>query len=288
MGMLVRKDFSGGWWPSADAINAPPNVLLRMDNCTLDEQGIVALRLGSSKVNSGGALSETDIHSLFTTYISGTRHRFAAAGAKVFTGAAYATDLGVTMNSTGDVQFGAYLGQAYFARGTSKHKYDGTTVRNWGITAPASAPTVSAQSASTTTVATFANGESPGFTASEGTISGTYPTGEDGTATGALELTPSATTGRGTITKVFSSDTDLGTIGGTAESGADLFDLAVYFAEPEKVQRVTVSFGFGEDAADYFNDGRYEFMFQLGGTRQQVNSIISTAMVDAAEKQIRS
>jgi len=285
MGILVRKDFSGGWWPSSDAINAPPNVLLRMDNCVLDEQGIVALRLGSSKVNSV-ALASTDVHSLYSTLRAGSKVRYAGAVNSVFTGSIYGTDLAVTMagTATDNVSFGAWLGQVFFARSTSKHKHDGTTVRTWGI-APPSAPTVSAQSASTTVVATFNSAESPAFAAAEGTITATFPTGEDGTANGALELTPAVTTGRGTITKIFGSDQDFSTIGGTAESPSDLFDLANYFGEPAAVQKVTVSFAFGSDAADYFRGGSYEFAFQLGGTNQSTN-VIGRAMVDAAVRQI--
>jgi hypothetical protein len=51
MGMYFRRDFSLGWLPSADAIKAPKNSLLRMDNCVLDEIGAVALRQGSQKIN---------------------------------------------------------------------------------------------------------------------------------------------------------------------------------------------------------------------------------------------
>jgi len=137
MAVLARQDFSAGWMPDADATNAPPNALLRGDNLILDELGILAVRQGSTKINSV-ALGDIDVHSLYTAVISGTRYRFSGAAANVYSNG---VTLGVTMASSGDVIFGSYMGQVFFARSTSKHKYDGSTVRTWGVGMTSGVPT---------------------------------------------------------------------------------------------------------------------------------------------------
>ena len=39
MGYFDRRDFSAGWQPDADSINAPANAFLRADNCVIDTHG---------------------------------------------------------------------------------------------------------------------------------------------------------------------------------------------------------------------------------------------------------
>jgi hypothetical protein len=71
MGQYFRRDYSKGWVPSADAVNCPKNSLLRMDNCILDEQGVVSARPGSALLYTLG----TDVHSLATMYLGTTKYR---------------------------------------------------------------------------------------------------------------------------------------------------------------------------------------------------------------------
>lgn len=129
MGFTSRDTFTGGWMPDADPTNAPETALLRMDNLVLDERDLPALRMGSTKINSS-PFADTDIHSLFTTALSGTRYRMSGAG-----NAVYANGSSILSGIAGsnDIAFGYHLGQILFARSTTKKKYDGTTVRNWGI-----------------------------------------------------------------------------------------------------------------------------------------------------------
>src|SRR3990172_7141021 len=202
--------------PDADPTGAPADALLRGDNLVLDELGTLALRSGSAKINAA-AYADLDIHSLATFVLNGTRYRMAGAGNSVYAnGVAVETSLA---GSGGDIAFGSHLGQMFFARSSSKKKYDGSTVRNWGIAMTGGAPTVAALASDSKVFASCDSSESPAFTAIEGTITGTYPTGQDGTANGALEVTP-ASTGRATVTKVFSSDQDFTTYAG-AQIGVD-------------------------------------------------------------------
>ena len=137
MGLMVRRDFSRGWVPSADAVNCPQNALLRMDNCILDELGVVALRKGSTRAVAGVS---SDIHSLYTAVLSGTKYRMIGSGNTL---AANSTTLAASgAGTSGDFAFTSWLGQIFAARNTYKKKWDGTTLSNWGITAP-SAPTAS-------------------------------------------------------------------------------------------------------------------------------------------------
>ena len=83
MGVLARTNFGRGWMPDADAIAAPPDALLRMDNCILDELGVVALRKGSAPINDT-PFADRDVHSLYTAILDGIRVRFAGAGNYIY------------------------------------------------------------------------------------------------------------------------------------------------------------------------------------------------------------
>lgn len=138
MGFVARNDFSKGWCPDCDAVNAPPDALLRADNLILDERGVLALRQGAAKINAS-PLADIDVHSLFTAILSGTRYRMTGAGNSVYAnGASIASGLA----GSNDIAFGFHYGQILFARSTSKKKYDGSTVRNWGIAMTGALPTV--------------------------------------------------------------------------------------------------------------------------------------------------
>lgn len=250
MEMLERKSFSRGWTPDADAINAPLDALLRMDNLILDELGAVSLRAGSSRIN-GVALADTDVHSLYTAELSGTRYRMSGAGQQVY---ANGTSLSVTFNTdtTRDISFASYLGQIFFARGTHKKKYDGTTVRNWGI--PMTGGVASPSSATTVTSGEMVSGnsaESPAVTMTEDDGTGpTYTTGQAGGANEAVILKVNTTTNRGEIQKVFASPTDFDS-GFTDDSYLSFY---FYVTDPTKIFSVSARFDVNDGgfATDYY------------------------------------
>lgn len=164
MGFVARGDYSAGWQPDADAVNAPPTALLRADNLIHDERHVLALRAGSAKIN-GVAFADTDVHSLFTTALSGTRYRMAGANNSVY---ANGTAIQTGIAGSDDIAFGFHLGQILFARSTTKKKFDGTTVRNWGIAMTGAKPTAVAIDPDGKVLATCASGETPAFEKLEG------------------------------------------------------------------------------------------------------------------------
>lgn len=268
---LFRSTYPLWWVPNFDTATCPPEGLLRADNLVPDE-GMPRLRLGSTKLNTTAIGSPSQITSLFTAKLDGTRVRVAGAdNGKVYVVSTTPSLLDTpTFDGSGDIIMGAAMGRILMARGTTTQEYDGSTVASWDIAAPTMAPTVTAVNAFTKEVASCDQAEAPGFTAEEGSITATYPTGEDGTANGSIELTPAAT-GRATIIKTFSATTDYYNLNGYTGSDFDLFDLPVWITEPEKVTSVTVMFGLST-TTDKFQTDYYTFDFDLGAIETSINT----------------
>ncbi len=254
MGSLQRTDFNGGWYPSADSFNCPKNALLRMDNCVLDEVGAISLRHGSAKINTV-ALTATDVHSLFATSLNSGEVIMAGATNSVFTDG---IEIQTGITGTGDISFGAHQGQILFARGTTKKKFDGGTVRNWGIAPMATAPVLSALAADSKVFASCASSESPILTVNEGALA--FQPDKAGTSNAACELTPDATTARATATKTFGAATDF-TLYDAGQTGSDddLIEMYVYITEPQFIDTITlmIDVNDGTFQEDYFF---YEFV----------------------------
>lgn len=250
MGMLTRKAFPLGWTPDADAADAPVGSLLRADNMVLDELDILSLRLGSTRINDDDPFPDLEVHSLHTQYLSGVRYRMVGAGNHVY---ANGTQLPQIMDSTGDIPFGTHMGQIFYARGTTRLKYDGTTVRNWGIEMTGGQPTIGVAAVSGTVleIASCDLGESPAFVWEEddGTGAG-YSTGQDGTPNGALVVNPGANT-RGMVAKIYPTDQNFNNLGGGAVADDDsVLSLYVFIADPTKVFSISLNIGVGETLAE--------------------------------------
>lgn len=259
---MLRQDFGFGWYPSADALHAPPNCLLRADNLVWDDRGIVDLRPGSSLVYT---LADLDVHSLHTAFLAGVRYRLAGAGSNVYANGSFAFG---PFDGSGDIAVHSWLGHAFAARGSTRKKYNGTSVSNWGMKGPTVPPIAYSLGKFATSVASFHQAESPAFTADEGTITATFPSGADGAANSALELTPATTgTGRGSVTKLWTTDQDFLTIAGYTGDARDIFDILAFITEPQNVETITVMFGLGTGADPFQSDYLY-FDFNLGGSRQ--------------------
>lgn len=231
MGFLQRHTFARGWMPDADPSHGPVDALLRMDNLTLDELGVVALRQGSALLST---LADADLHSLYTEVLNGVRYRMAGATDTVYANAnAITTAIKTGMAGAGDVVFGGHQGQILFARGSSKWKYDGTTVRPWGLAQTGGLPTVIPATVDSKTFATCDSAESPAFVVNEGAAA-TFGSAQDGSSgTGSIVVTTLPTTQRTAFTRTFAAPADFTVYdAGTVGTDDDLLTLWVYVPEP--------------------------------------------------------
>ena len=198
MPTLFRKTSGWRWHPDSDAVNAPDGALLRAENTIPDATGARVLRRGSRNVFTG--LNDLAVRNVRTALLQGQKKRFANAGGQIYreeTG--NFSSFGEAFDGYGDVQMGDDSYQAFFARGSTKKKFDGTNFFNWGIDAPAFKPTLSAVNAITYEVASCDAAESPAFTIHEGggsvprtasTATSDFVADYAATAEGALKLTP--------------------------------------------------------------------------------------------------
>jgi hypothetical protein len=252
MNTLSRKDFSGGWNPSADAVNCPPNALLRMDNLVLDDRGILSLRKGiSSAISAPG----TSINNLFTANLNGTKYRMVSAGSAVYSNG---STLGIAMPGTTDVQFASYKDQIFFARSTTKKKYDGSATRNWGIQTPIMAPTAVALANDGKVFgsfngATHATPDSPAWVADTGTIA--EDTGQDAVAYSAQKTTPNVGSGQTIITKTYTNPVNFTVYDlGNPASVNDLIQFWVYISTPQDLSNINlyIDVNSGDFQTDYY------------------------------------
>jgi hypothetical protein len=263
MGLLLRESFQRGWVPSADAVHAPADGLLRADNCVLDERGVLALRRGSSRIN-GSPFSDTDVHSLYTASLSGTRYRMAGANNAVYANGA---SISSGLAGSGDITFGSYLDQILFARSTSKKKYDGSTVRNWGISMTGGVPTVAVTTADKKTFISGDSTESPAVVidVSDGTAIA-YQAGYDGTANGAVQINPSTDTGGLVIHKTFGSDQDFSVLdASTVATDDDVLSVWVYLTNPAAVRSVLVKIATNSSLSNIFQTDYFQYQWFIPG-----------------------
>ena len=263
---LFRKTAGWRWVPDGDAVNSPEGALLRAHNTVPDQHGSRSLRQGSVSIYSG--LQEQRVQSIYTPTLQDTVWRLAGIDSQAYkNGESFGVEF--SGNSWDDIAMGDDSYQAFFARGKTKKKWDGTTLNNWGIATPILKPTLVAVTAITSNVAIFAStGEtdvptasiSSEFTINEGTTN--FVNDYAGNANAALELIPDAETGRASASKIFSSDIDYMDIGGGIGTETDLFDCRVWLEEPRKVDKVTFMFGLNT-GSDPFVDDYYEFTFHI-------------------------
>jgi hypothetical protein len=251
MNSISRKDYSGGWKPSSDAVNCPKNAVLRMDNLVLDDRGILSLRKGiSTAISAPGA----SISNLFTANLNGTKYRMVASGSGVYANGA---TTGAVIPGSGDIQFGSAIDQIFFARSTAKKKFDGTTLRNWGIQPISAAPTTAAAATNTKVFgsmngATHASPDSPAWADVTGTSA--ESTGSDAVAYSALTVTPNAGSGQGIITKTYVSATDFAVFDNSGGSVNDIIQFNAYLTVPQEVSNITLQIdcNTGDFLTDYY------------------------------------
>jgi hypothetical protein len=271
---LQRKDYKG-WLPSADATNGPKNCLLRADNLVLDDLGILSLRKGSAVLH--GPLADLDVHSLYSTVMTGTRYRMAGAGANVY---ANGVSLATVFAGAGDIIFGSAKGQILMARSTTKKRYDGTTVRNWGLAAPTTVPTIAPLASDYKAFGEFdvAGGDYANWHVTLGT--GDHVAGSGGGADTALEITTDAA-GAAEFHKHFATVNF--TVYDAAQTGSDddLFQVLVYITDPFVLNYLSVWVGVaaGGCTPDCF---RYTWDFIVNPKPQQGWNLLEVKRGDFA------
>lgn len=275
---LINRDFSGGWKPSVDESNAPPNVLLRADNLELQEQGVLSLRRGHEVLTTNTTSAVEDVAEF---ELGGAPVKLTKTGVAVYAGT---TGLGVTAPA-GSIAFGAVDGHALISAGTLHKKYDGTTVRNWGVEAPLEAPNVYNVALASKTVADFSQASAE-FTAAEGTR--TYVTGQDAVANAATGLQPAAGTGRGEMSYTFASAQDLLNFSGGEGGQFDTFEFWFDNGDPVKFLDMEIVFGISDSSVDPFELDGYYYQFgsglpRIGLTTDEVEQAKSEAIAEAED-----
>ncbi len=252
---IFNRDFTGGWQPNADSANSPPNVLPRADNVTLEDVGTISLRQGLTE-ESDVTTGQIDV--VYPTILDGEQTVLSATPTAVY---ADGVGLGISPNGGGDVAFGSVDGHALISSGTVHSKYDGETVRNWGIATPLQAPTVGAVALASLVIANFSQASAE-FTAQEGTIS--YVTGQDGVASAATALQPAAGTGRAEMTYVFSAPRNLLNFSGSEGGQFDLFEFWFWDLQPTVFEFLQIAFGCDVDSTDHFQENGFIYQFGSG------------------------
>lgn len=251
------------WVPDSDAHNAPQGALLLATNLVPDGQGSIGLRRGSSKLYDslpGGNL--TAIHAV--ELADGTTYMAASVGDRVYINGNNQGDF----TGTGDIAMGDDAYQMFFARGTTKKKWDGSHWNNWGIAKPSSPPTLAAVNTVTKSVSTFASGESPAPSVIEGTGSLGTEADQTGAANQASKLIPDGQTWRAVYQKLWSSDQDYFTISGVDGTETDLFDLFINGQNPANIETIQIVFGLDNSSTVPFVNDRLEFTFDVRNKKQ--------------------
>ena len=260
MSVLYRKDFSRGWFPSADAANCPDNALLRMDNLELDEQGALSLRRGSALAFH--TANETPL-GIYSADLGGTKHRFTVsyAGEHFFRTNGQWLDYG-DKSSPKRFSFCSWLGQVFMASQGSHPSVKTDGIHNtsrWGIAAPQPAPRLSPIPADSKTLATCDSTESPGFVADEGvrSMGGQF-----------IRLDPDFKTGRAVVTKTFATESDFSVYdGGQRHTDNDLIEMYVWVVEPTKLKAITFMIDVNGEGARFERD-YYTYTFSTDELRR--------------------
>src|SRR3989304_3375238 len=244
---LTREHWPNGWIPSDDEYNGRNTGLVRMDNLSLDEQGILSLAKGASNVNS------TDLWytptAVYSKVINNQKHRFvslsdASIGHVVGTG-----DFTTLFTGASAVRatFGNGLGHVFIYSGNTRKKYDGTNLTDITPEKPASAPTV-AEAAKNDFI--FVDSDFSQFTIPDGTLvdqSGNVLDFTTGSSVGVAQFIPGSPW----------NSLVLGAGGeGTPE---DMFNMYLRFSNPELVTSVKVVFSLDASFDPLRNAYSYEW-----------------------------
>ena len=265
MEVIDRRDYRPGWQPGVDAVSGPPNVLLRADNLVLDEEGVVATRLGTSRLTAT-AFETGPVHTLFTTQLNNQRLRFAGSGDDFWCDLA-SGGLGQFarreqgMPGSGRIAVGTFGSQVFYARGSRKRKYDGLETggdngrgcRNWGIAKPSGTADLSMLEPSFSWFSSFSGGD--GWNASDGVM--TLEMGEDGDDEGSIAFSPDGALSA-TVTKDYGLEVDFSRLDDGREiTDEDSISISLGMDEPDQIEYITVLIDCNGDSPNRFADYFY-------------------------------
>lgn len=140
MASYIKKQWMG-WNPSQSEINGNPDLLLRMDNLTLDKEGAVVLARGTQDIYQ----FTYGPHTIFSKYLGSTKYQFAAlndGSVRVIKGSVDEIETLLTNGSADRAAFHPAYGHVLIFSGDRRCKYDGTTLTDLTPGGPELAPTV--------------------------------------------------------------------------------------------------------------------------------------------------
>lgn len=248
-------DLTGGWNPSVDAYNAPPNCLVRADNLTWEQGNVPRLRAGSVKINA--TTYGPAVNGLYTTILNGNRVRMAGAGSNVYENG---TLLAGAFPGDTDIAFGSHMNQILIARGSRKVKWDGSIARNWGIASPPAAPTVAESVGNVKQIASCDLAETWTADTSEGAV--TDVPGRTGAANTAKRITPNATSFRGVMSTAFAVK-DLNDYSGEAGSDTDLVEFYIKVIGSNLLTSLQLQIDVNGASSAPFQDDYYQVLIDL-------------------------
>lgn len=247
-----------------------------MDNLTLDEEGVVGLRMGAATLNSNLSSGEPDpirsasseIRSAFTTMLGGSRYRVLGVKDGNAQYGYHAQPSGVwrpfaTFETDRDVVWGAFQGMILGAVGTTKYKHTGSKTWRWGVPAPTAKPHIIILPPRVITVSTFDASELSAWVAKEGTTASVA--GQNNAAGGAIGVTPAAATRRGTIEKAYATVQNFDSFDSGAATGVaeDTIEFYVWGA-PDGLEYVSVAFDCNPSSSNPFQDDYYIYEMSPG------------------------
>lgn len=210
-----------------------------------------------------GETSPEVIDSILSVELAGESAVLFAGGSQVYranTDTGAADGLGIFTEGEGDTAMDSVDSHALITRGETHKKYDGETVRNWGIEAPVDAPNVAGVTLQSLIIANFTQASAE-FIANEGAVA--YVTGQDGIANSGTSLTPNAVTGRAEMTYTFAAPRNLEDFSGALGGQFDLFEF--WFNNTDPLNFLSLQIGFGCDpGTDAFQSNGYFYQFGTG------------------------
>jgi len=128
MAHLTRERWPNGWIPSDDDLNGRKDGLLRMDNCYLDENGVVSLVPGTQIIN--GPFPGI-VHTIYSRVFGSQQQYFLGlSNGAIYSGGGHEI---IGAGHPSSASFSTAFGFVFMATGTKKGRWDGTRLYELGL-----------------------------------------------------------------------------------------------------------------------------------------------------------